>query len=165
MIEYWLHKDLQLLDCIIFPQTLLGGKYLFLKAVEAIVILTWNSCRLAASSLRLCVSGGRTDFVRWRSGFRGSFTVHSRAFHAIFTFLSTLTLSPYFSLKCWYLLLVISSSWHNLLFSFIRGEQWYIFCTLCRMLGEIFPWHRCEPHNNVYMKCDNIYREIFKTDS
>ena len=36
--------------------------------------------------------------------------------------------SPLTSLcKCWYLLLVISSSWHHLLLSFIRAEQWHIF--------------------------------------
>lgn len=33
-----------------------------------------------------CTSGQRTDFVRWRSGFRGSYIVHKRAFHAVFMF-------------------------------------------------------------------------------
>lgn len=107
MIKYWVYKDPQLYN---ISAASLGMEIFIFKAYrEVIVILTWHSCMLAATSFCGCVSGQGTDFVRWRLGFRGSFTVHAKAFHAIFTFPFTLALSPPSSLHSFAYRTVLSS--------------------------------------------------------
>lgn len=140
MIKYRVPKDSQLYN--ISADSLGMETFIFKAYREVIVILTWHSCMLAASSLWLCVRA--TDFVRWRLGFRGSLTVHARAFHAIFTFPFTLTFSPlplftpllivrFFLLSFWNANIyeqLFLHCWHISLFSSICGELWYILHAL-----------------------------------
>ena len=150
MIKY---RDPQLLDCVIFPQPLLGRRHFPLKPMESYCNCDLNvtflsaGCKLSAVVCRR----QRTTLVRCRLGFRGSFAVHAIAFHAIFTFPCTLTLVPLLCLSysseistnsCSFPVDIICPSVRNV-------GSFDMPYTLHALLSTREPWRRSESQHNV----------------